>query len=108
MDDEALERLRRAVVRTREATRGRPATGLRHGEADDRAGTFATDDARSFDPFPLLAALSRAGARAVVIGQVAGILHGSAELTGRPRGRRTHRAPSCAPARRGTGERVRP
>jgi hypothetical protein len=35
-----------------------------------------------FDPFPLLRALDRHGAEAVVIGQVAGILHGSRELTG--------------------------
>jgi len=31
---------------------------------------------------PLLAALDRAGASVVTIGQIAGILHGSAELTG--------------------------
>jgi hypothetical protein len=42
----------------------------------------ATDDALGFDPFPLLRALDRHGARAVVIGQVAGIMHGSRELTG--------------------------
>jgi hypothetical protein len=41
-----------------------------------------TDDAFGFDPRPLLRALHRAGARVVVIGQVAGILHGSRELTG--------------------------
>jgi hypothetical protein len=45
-------------------------------------GTIDADDAIGFDPRPLLIALDRAGARAVVIGQVAGILHGSAELTG--------------------------
>lgn len=39
-------------------------------------------DAIEFDPFPLLRALHRHGAEAVVIGQVAGILHGSQELTG--------------------------
>jgi hypothetical protein len=49
---------------------------------DDVAGTFATDGAIGFDPFPFLRALHDAGARAVVIGQVAGVMHGSTELTG--------------------------
>jgi hypothetical protein len=53
-----------------------------HDDADETTGTFATDGALGFDPFPLLAALHHAGARVVVIGQVAGIMHGSAELTG--------------------------
>ncbi|MDQ1424068.1 MAG: hypothetical protein QOD72_1566, partial [Acidimicrobiaceae bacterium] len=35
-----------------------------------------------FDPLRLLTALDRHGARAIVIGQVAGIMHGSQELTG--------------------------
>ncbi|MEU9128503.1 hypothetical protein AB0D08_10390 [Kitasatospora sp. NPDC048540] len=78
----ALDRLHAAVRRTRELTAGRAATGLTHDDADDTAGTFATDGALGFDPFPLLTAVHRAGARAVVIGQVAGILHGSTELTG--------------------------
>lgn len=77
-----MERLRVAVQRVREVTDGRSATGLTHGDADDSVGTIGTDDARGFDPLPLLRALHEAGARAVVIGQVAGILHGSAELTG--------------------------
>lgn len=46
------------------------------------AGTFSTDGALGFDPLPLLRALHEAGSRAVVIGQVAGIMHGSTELTG--------------------------
>lgn len=46
------------------------------------AGTVATDDAIGFDPLPLLRAFCDWGARVVVIGQVAGILHGSRELTG--------------------------
>jgi len=50
--------------------------------ADDVTGTIATDDAIGFDPRQLLQALHRCGAPAVVIGQVAGIMHGSAELTG--------------------------
>ncbi|MFJ1703702.1 hypothetical protein [Kitasatospora sp. NPDC088346] len=82
MTDAALARLHHAVRRTRELTAGRAATGLGHQAADDTLGTFATDGAHGFDPLPLLGALHRAGARAVVIGQVAGILHGSTELTG--------------------------
>ncbi|WP_406210290.1 hypothetical protein OH807_40375 [Kitasatospora sp. NBC_01560] len=82
MTDTAVQRLRDAVDRTAEATRGRTATGRGAGQADDDAGTFATDGALGFDPFPLLRALHAAGSRAVVVGQVAGILHGSAELTG--------------------------
>jgi hypothetical protein len=35
-----------------------------------------------FDPLPLLRALDLTGVRVVVIGQVAGIMHGSRELTG--------------------------
>jgi hypothetical protein len=77
-----LALLRDAVERARALTRARPATGLTHDDADESLGTFATDSALGFDPFPLLRALDRAGARTVVIGQVAGILHGSAELTG--------------------------
>ncbi|MFI8074167.1 MULTISPECIES: hypothetical protein [unclassified Streptomyces] len=51
-------------------------------EADDVAGTFATDGALGFDPIFFLRALHEAGSQAVVIGQVAGIMHGSTELTG--------------------------
>lgn len=77
-----MERLRDAVTWTHELTRDRPSTGRTHDDADGTIGTLATDSAVDFDPFPLLEALHDAGARAVVIGQVAGILHGSAELTG--------------------------
>ena len=45
-------------------------------------GTVATDDAVGFDPIPLLRAMHENGARVVVMGQVAGIMHGSRELTG--------------------------
>ncbi|GAA2355445.1 hypothetical protein [Nonomuraea africana] len=45
-------------------------------------GTFATDGALGFDPFPFLHALHKAGSHAIVVGQVAGIMHGSTELTG--------------------------
>jgi len=82
VSDGSLERLRVAVERARVVTSGRPLTGLSHDDADDDVGTIATDSAHGFDPFPLLRALSDAGARVTVIGQVAGIMHGSAELTG--------------------------
>ncbi|GAB3890741.1 hypothetical protein [Microbispora bryophytorum] len=82
MIDEPLERLRAAARRTRELALSRAGTGLGHEDADDDVGTIGTDGALGFDPFPLLEALHRNGARAVVIGQVAGIMHGSTELTG--------------------------
>ncbi|GIH59779.1 hypothetical protein [Microbispora siamensis] len=81
MIDAPLERLRAAVRRTQELALSRAGTSLGHEDADD-VGTIGTDAALGFDPFPLLEALHRNGARAVVIGQVAGIMHGSAELTG--------------------------
>jgi hypothetical protein len=55
---------------------------VRHDDADETVGTIESDDAAGFDPLPVLRALHGHGSRAVVIGQVAGILHGSAELTG--------------------------
>ncbi|MDR8413928.1 hypothetical protein MTP10_35005 [Nonomuraea sp. 3-1Str] len=82
MIDEPLERLRTAARRTRELARDRTAIGLGPEDADDVLGTINTDGALGFDPFPLLEAFHRNGVRAVVIGQVAGIMHGSAELTG--------------------------
>ena len=80
MIDDPLDRLREAARRTRETHR--TSTGLSHEDADDDIGTIGTDGALGFDPFPLLRALDAHGVRAVVIGQVAGIMHGSAELTG--------------------------
>jgi hypothetical protein len=77
-----VHRLRAALDRLAGQTLGRPLTGRTHADADDITGTVATDDAAGFDPLPLLRALDRAGARVVVIGQVAGIMHGSRELTG--------------------------
>ena len=77
-----VRRLREARCRLADQTRGRPPTGLTHHDADDYTGTAGTDDAAGFDPLPLLRALDLAGARVVVIGQVAGIMHGSEELTG--------------------------
>ncbi|MEU6715589.1 hypothetical protein ABZ897_29345 [Nonomuraea sp. NPDC046802] len=82
MINDPLERLRTAARRTRELARNRAATGLGHEDADDNAGTINTDGALGFDPFPLLEAFQRNGVRVVVIGQVAGIMHGSTELTG--------------------------
>jgi hypothetical protein len=84
-DDDAsvpVRRLREALRRLADQTRGRPRTGLTHHDADDDTGTAGTDDAAGFDPLPLLRVLELGGARVVVIGQVAGIMHGSRELTG--------------------------
>ncbi len=78
----AFARLEEAVCRLAEVTAGRTPTGRSHEDADEDAGTADTDDAIGFDPVPVLRALSASGARIVVIGQVAGILHGSRELTG--------------------------
>jgi len=78
----AALRLRQAIARTEDVTRERTPVGRHPEEADDVLGTFATDGALGFDPFPFLRALHAAGSRAVVIGQVAGIMHGSTELTG--------------------------
>jgi hypothetical protein len=77
-----VRRLREALRRLADQTRGRPRTGLTHQDADDVTGTAGTDDAAGFDPLPLLRALDLAGAQVVVIGQVAGIMHGSREPTG--------------------------
>jgi hypothetical protein len=80
--DEASERLRDALSRVAHQTRGRALNGVSHCDADETIGTFGTDDAVGFDPLPLLCALHEFGAQVVVIGQVAGIMHGSRELTG--------------------------
>ena len=77
-----IQRLRAAVRRIAEETNGRARTGILHDDADGVVGTIATDSAIGFDPLPVLDALSRHGANVVVIGQVAGIMHGSTELTG--------------------------
>lgn len=78
----AIDLLREAIHRLSVQTRDRPRIGLSHDDADDVVGTVATDDAVGFDPFPLLGAMQENGARVVVMGQVAGIMHGSRELTG--------------------------
>ncbi len=80
--DLAVGRLEEAVRRLRAATAGRERRGLRHDDADDVTGTAATDDAIGFNPVPLLRALHEHGAVVAVMGQVAGIMHGSRELTG--------------------------
>ena len=80
--DLVIRRLEEAVCRLRAATAGRERRGLSHDDADDVAGTAATDDAIGFNPLPLLRALHQHGAVVAVIGQVAGIMHGSRELTG--------------------------
>ena len=80
--DVALRSLASAVSRLAAQTRDRVRTGVTHDDADDEVGTAATDDAIGFNPVPLLRALGGHGARVVVIGQVAGIMHGSRELTG--------------------------
>ncbi|NYH90369.1 hypothetical protein [Actinopolymorpha rutila] len=80
--DAAVQRLRDALSRLAQETRARPRNGLTHHDADETVGTFGTDDAMGFDPLPLLRALHEFGAQVVVIGQVAGIMHGSRELTG--------------------------
>ena len=80
--DPAVERLVHAVAETRRLTTGRTRNGVPHDRADECSGSVDTDDAHGFDPFPLLRALSASGVRVVVMGQVAGILHGSRELTG--------------------------
>jgi len=80
--DVPIRRLEEAVRRLGRATAGRERRGLRHDDADDVTGTAGTDDAIGFNPLPLLRALHEHGAVVAVIGQVAGIMHGSRELTG--------------------------
>lgn len=80
--DVPIGRLEEAVRRLGEATAGRRRIGRGHEDADDVAGTAATDDAIGFNPLPLLRTLQEHGAVVAVMGQVAGIMHGSRELTG--------------------------
>lgn len=81
-ENPAVRRLHAAVRQIAEQVGDRQPTGRSHDDADDTTGTIDSDGAIGFDPVPLLRAFDRHGARAVVIGQVAGILHGSRELTG--------------------------
>jgi hypothetical protein len=80
--DVLVWRLEEAVRRLGEATAGRERYGLSDEDADDVAGTVETDDAIEFSPLPLLRTLAEHGAVVAVMGQVAGIMHGSRELTG--------------------------
>jgi hypothetical protein len=80
--DDPITLLMRAIEETALRNAGRSRVGSSHDEADGVTGSFDTDDAIGFDPLPVLRALDAQGARAVVMGQVAGILHGSKELTG--------------------------
>ncbi len=75
-------RLDVAIGRIAARTAGRSASARTHDAADDTFGTIESDDAIGFDPRPVLLALAERRAPAVVMGQVAGILHGSTELTG--------------------------
>jgi len=77
-----IKRLESACAGIREAVRGIPRRGIRHDDVDDSIGTFNTDDAIDFDPFPMLALMQESGADYAVFGQVAGIMHGSQEPTG--------------------------
>src|SRR6266550_8416888 len=81
-EDVGIGRLRAVDRRLAVETRASARTGRSHEDADDVVGTAGTDDAVGFDPLPLLRALHERGARVAAIGQVAGIMHGSMELTG--------------------------
>lgn len=52
----ALARVAAAVAQTAELTANRAPAGIRHDDADDVLGTIGTDDARDFDPRPVLRA----------------------------------------------------
>ena len=78
----AIERLKTRCEEIRAQTQDRLPRGVRHDDADGDIGTFASDDAIDFDPFPMLAVMQAARANYAVFGQVAGILHGSADPTG--------------------------
>jgi len=77
-----ISRLRAAIAELAVVTAGRVRSGVGHDDADATVGTVASDDAIGFDPFLLLRAFHDEGADVAVIGQIAGIMHGSTELTG--------------------------
>ena len=77
-----IDHLRAVCERIRAEAQSRPRRGVRHDDADPDVGTFGSDDAIDFDPFPMLELLQDTGADYAVFGQVAGILHGSSEPTG--------------------------
>lgn len=82
MAESVFHRLDAAVDEIRTYTRGRARVGVTHDNADEVDGTIASDSAIQFDPRQLLSELFATGADLLLIGQVAGILHGSQELTG--------------------------
>ena len=82
MTSDPIGRLRAASVAIQRAKQGVPRRGVRHDDVDDSVGTFGTDDAIDFDPFPMLALMQESGADYAIFGQAAGIMHGSRELTG--------------------------
>lgn len=77
-----IDRLKAMCEEIRVQTQDRPPRGVRHDDADGDIGTFASDDAIGFDPFPMLAVMQATQSNYAVFGQVAGILHGSSERTG--------------------------
>lgn len=77
-----IDHLRKICDQIRAETRDRSPIGLRHDDADGEIGTFGSDDAIGFDPFPMLKLMQTTGAEYAVFGQVAGILHGSSDPTG--------------------------
>lgn len=78
----SIDHLRVVCEQIRAQTKGRAPLGVRHDDADGEIGTFGSDDAIGFDPFPMLGVLQTTGADYAVFGQVAGILHGSSDPTG--------------------------
>jgi hypothetical protein len=82
VDEEPGRRLLQAIELIGNATRGRSSRGVSHHDVGGDLGTIESDEAIGFDPMPVLRALADARAPAVVMGQVAGILHGSEDLTG--------------------------
>jgi hypothetical protein len=67
-----IDHLRYVCEQVRAQTRDRSPLGIRHDDADGEIGTFGSDDAIGFDPFPMLALLQTSGADYAVFGQVAG------------------------------------
>ena len=77
-----IDHLRAVCEQIRAHTQDRAPRGVRHDDADVEVGTYGSDDAIGFDPFPMLAVMQATGADYAVFGQVAGILHGSSDPTG--------------------------
>ena len=77
-----IDHLKAVCEEIRAQTEARRPRGVRHDAADAEVGTFGSDDAIGFDPLPMLAAMHATECNYAVFGQVAGILHGSADPTG--------------------------